>query len=124
MGGAGLYLVLRAIGAGHLSILAVLPAYAFGVTVALMVPIMTDVGSLEVSTVATLATAGVATSAASAAVVVDRALMVAAPALFLACAALLFRDRVRRILSPRTPKPPNGEGGRSRPRLRAGSGRR
>jgi uncharacterized membrane protein YbhN (UPF0104 family) len=108
LGGVGLYLVVMALGA-RVAPGAAIAAYSFGVAVALVVPIMTDLGSLEVSSAAALAAAGLALSRASAAVMVDRALVIAVPVVFSLILAAIWPDLTRRILSPRRPEAPAEE---------------
>ncbi len=109
LGGVGLFLVLGALHARHLSLSVAVASYALGVAFALLIPLMTDLGSLEWSTFAALLAGGLTAYAASAGVIIDRALMILFPALMAVVVGAVFRDLVRRAIRSDRPPAPKGE---------------
>jgi uncharacterized membrane protein YbhN (UPF0104 family) len=96
--GLALYLVARALRIDSLSITAALAAYYFSIGVALIVPIFTNLGTLEAGGVAALITLGVSREGAVAVMVVDRALIIALAIVLAVTFGLAYRDLLGRAL--------------------------
>ena len=96
LGGVGLWVVGLGVHA-DLGLRGAVAAYSIGVTLALVVPAFTDVGTLEVGSVGALVAMGIEPQVAVGVTLLDRALMIAASLVFGAFAALLFPDLVRAI---------------------------
>jgi uncharacterized membrane protein YbhN (UPF0104 family) len=96
--GLALYMVARALRISSLSVTGVLAAYYFSIGVALIVPIFTNLGTLEAGGVAALITLGVSREGAVAIMVLDRALIIAVAIVLALVAGLAFRDLLGRAL--------------------------
>lgn len=99
--GAGLYMVALALRIGNLSVTSALAAYCFSVAVALVVPIFTDLGTLEAGGVAALIATGVTRHGAVGVMVLDRALIIAVAMVIAGIAGLAFRDLLRSAIVAR-----------------------
>ena len=100
--GVGLYLVALALRIDRLSLTAALAAYCFSVAVALVVPIFTDLGTLEAGGVAALLAMGVTRHGAVAIMVLDRALIIAVAMLLAVVFGFVWRDLLGIALQPRS----------------------
>jgi uncharacterized membrane protein YbhN (UPF0104 family) len=96
--GLALYMVARALRIDSLSITAALAAYYFSIGVALIVPIFTNLGTLEAGGVAALIALGVSREGAVAVMVLDRALIIALAIVLAVVTSLAFRDLLGRAL--------------------------
>jgi uncharacterized membrane protein YbhN (UPF0104 family) len=96
--GLALYMVARALRIDSLSITAALAAYYFSIGVALIVPIFTNLGTLEAGGVAALIALGVSREGAVAVMVLDRALIIALAIVLAMVTSLAFRDLLGRAL--------------------------
>ena len=113
IGGVGLYVVELMLRQHGISVFSAMAAYGFSLTAALVVPVFTDIGTLEVSGVAALLSEGASKHAAVAMMVFDRVLIIAASFVFFAAAAIAWRDLLARALQGR------GGGGKNRQDRRA-----
>ena len=95
--GLALYMVALALRIDGLAITAALAAYYFSIGVALVVPIFTNLGTLEAGGVAALITLGVSREGAVAIMVLDRAIIIALAIVLAAIAGLAFRDLLGRV---------------------------
>jgi len=100
--GAALYLVALALRVDRLSVTGALAAYCFSVAVALVVPIFTDLGTLEAGGVAALLAMGVTRHGAVGIMVLDRALIIAVAMVLAAIFGFIWRDRLGVALQPRS----------------------
>jgi len=100
--GAALYLVALALRVDRLSLRGALAAYCFSVAVALVVPIFTDLGTLEAGGVAALLAMGVTRHGAVGIMVLDRALIIAVAMVLAAIFGFIWRDRLGVALQPRS----------------------
>jgi len=96
--GLALYMVARGLHVDGLSIAAALAAYYFSIGVALVVPIFTNLGTLEAGGVAALITLGVSRAGAVAIMVLDRAIIIALAIVLAVIAGLAFRDLLGRVM--------------------------
>ena len=96
--GLALYMVARSLRIDGLSVTAALAAYYFSIGVALIIPIFTNLGTLEAGGVAALITLGVNREGAVAVMVLDRALIIALAFVLAVIFGLAFRDVVRRAV--------------------------
>jgi uncharacterized membrane protein YbhN (UPF0104 family) len=96
--GLALYMVARSLRIEGLSVAAALAAYYFSIGVALIIPIFTNLGTLEAGGVAALITLGVNREGAVAVMVLDRALIIALAFVLAVVFGLAFRDLVRRAV--------------------------
>lgn len=96
--GLALYMVARSLRIDGLSVTGALAAYYFSIGVALMIPIFTNLGTLEAGGVAALITLGVNREGAVAVMVLDRALIIAVAFVLAVIFGLAFRDLVRRAV--------------------------
>lgn len=96
--GLALYMVARSLHIESLSIPGALAAYYFSIGVALVVPIFTNLGTLEAGGVAALLALGVSREGAVAAFVLDRALIIAIAILLALVVGFVFRDLLGRAL--------------------------
>ena len=96
--GLALYLVARALRIDGLSVTASLAAYYFSIGVALVVPIFTNLGTLEAGGVAALITLGVSREGAVAVMVLDRAVIIALAIVLAVIAGLGFRELLARVV--------------------------
>ncbi len=93
--GIALYMVALALRIESLSVTSALAAYCFSVAVALVVPIFTDLGTLEAGGVAALIAMGVSRHGAVGVMVLDRALIIAVAIVLAVTFGLAWRDLVR-----------------------------
>jgi len=100
--GVALYMVALALRIDRLSVTAALAAYCFSVAVALVVPIFTDLGTLEAGGVAALIAMGVSRHGAVGIMVLDRALIIAVAMVLAATFGLVWRDLLGAALQPRS----------------------
>ena len=96
--GLALYMVARSLRIDGLSVAAAVAAYYFSIGVALIIPIFTNLGTLEAGGVAALITLGVNREGAVAVMVLDRALIIAVAIVLAMIFGLAFRDLVTRAL--------------------------
>jgi uncharacterized membrane protein YbhN (UPF0104 family) len=96
--GLALYMVARALRIDGLPITASLAAYYFSIGVALLVPIFTNLGTLEAGGVAALITLGVSREGAVAIMVLDRAIIIALAIVLAVIAGLAFRELLGRVV--------------------------
>jgi len=96
--GLAIYLVARALRIEGLSVTAALAAYYFSIGVALIVPIFTNLGTLEAGGVAALITLGVSREGAVAIMVLDRAIIIALAIVLAVIAGLAFRELLGRVV--------------------------
>lgn len=99
--GFALYLVALALRINGLSVTAALAAYCFSVAVALVVPIFTDLGTLEAGGVAALIAMGVTRHGAVGIMVIDRALIIAVAMALALTFGFAWRDLLGVALQPR-----------------------
>lgn len=99
--GLSLFLVARALRLDAVSIPVALATYYFSLGVALIVPIFTNLGTLEAGGVGALITIGVSREGAVAAMVLNRGLIIAIAIVLGAAVALAEPDLVRRALRRR-----------------------
>jgi uncharacterized membrane protein YbhN (UPF0104 family) len=100
--GAALYMVALALRINGLSVTSALAAYCFSVAVALVVPIFTDLGTLEAGGVAALLAMGVTRHGAVAIMVIDRALIIAVAIALAGTFGFAWRDLLGTALQPRS----------------------
>jgi len=100
--GIALYLVALALRVDRLSLTAALAAYCFSVAVALVVPIFTDLGTLEAGGVAALIAMGVSRHGAVGIMVLDRALIIAVAMVLAGIFGVVWRDLLGLALHPRS----------------------
>jgi uncharacterized membrane protein YbhN (UPF0104 family) len=100
--GIALYLVALAVRIDRLSLTAALAAYCFSVAVALVVPIFTDLGTLEAGGVAALIAMGVTRHGAVGIMVLDRALIIAVAMAMALTVGIIWRDRLGVALQARS----------------------
>jgi uncharacterized membrane protein YbhN (UPF0104 family) len=100
--GVGLYMVALALRIDRLSMTAALAAYCFSVAVALVVPIFTDLGTLEAGGVAALIAMGVSRHGAVGIMVLDRALIIAVALALAVTFGIIWRDLLGIALQPRS----------------------
>jgi hypothetical protein len=100
--GAALYMVALALRIDRLSLTAALAAYCFSVAVALVVPIFTDLGTLEAGGVAALITMGVTRHGAVGIMVLDRTLIIAVAMALAVTFGIVWRDVLGVALQPRS----------------------
>jgi hypothetical protein len=81
---------------------AALAAYCFSVAVALVVPIFTDLGTLEAGGVAALIAMGVSRHGAVGIMVLDRALIIAVALALAVTFGIIWRDLLGIALQPRS----------------------
>lgn len=96
--GMALYLVAHALRIDGLSLPSALAAYYFSIGVALIVPIFTNLGTLEAGGVAALITLGVSREGAVASFVLDRALIIAVAIVMAFTVGFAFRDVLARAM--------------------------
>jgi uncharacterized membrane protein YbhN (UPF0104 family) len=96
--GLALYMVAHALRIDTLSITSALAAYYFSIGVALIVPIFTNLGTLEAGGVAALITLGVSREGAVATFVLDRALIIAIAIALAVIIGSSFRDLLGRAV--------------------------
>jgi uncharacterized membrane protein YbhN (UPF0104 family) len=96
--GLALYMVARALRIDGLSVTGALAAYYFSIGVALIVPIFTNLGTLEAGGVAALIALGVSREGAVGVMVLDRALIIALAIVLAVIFALAFRDLLGRAV--------------------------
>jgi uncharacterized membrane protein YbhN (UPF0104 family) len=96
--GLALYMVARGLRIDGLSVTAALAAYYFALGVSLVVPIFTNLGTLEAGGVAALIALGVSREGAVAVMVLDRALIIALAIVLAVVTSLAFRDLLGRAL--------------------------
>jgi uncharacterized membrane protein YbhN (UPF0104 family) len=99
--GVGLFLVARALRLDGLTLTAAMAAYYFSIGVALIVPIFTNLGTLEAGGVAALIALGVSREGAVAAMVLDRALIIAIAIVLAVAFGVADQDLLRRALRPK-----------------------
>jgi uncharacterized membrane protein YbhN (UPF0104 family) len=99
--GAALYMVAIALRIDNLSVSGALAAYCFSVTVALVVPIFTDLGTLEAGGVAALIVMGVSRHGAVGIMVLDRALIIAVAFVLALIFGYAWRDLLRTAIATR-----------------------
>ena len=100
--GAALYMVALALRIDRLSATGALAAYGFSVAVALVVPIFTDLGTLEVGGAAALIAMGVTRHGAVGIMVLDRALIIAVAMALAAIFGFIWRELLGVALQPRS----------------------
>ena len=96
--GLALFMVARGLRLDGLSVTSALAAYYFSIGVALVIPIFTNLGTLEAGGVAALIALGVSREGAVAVMVLDRALIIALAIVLALIAGLIFRDLLGRAL--------------------------
>jgi hypothetical protein len=101
IGGIGLYVVELMLRQRGVSVFSAMAAYGFSLTAALVVPVFTDIGTLEVSGVAALISEGAGKHVAVGMMIFDRVLIIASSFVFFAVASLAWRDLVARALRGR-----------------------
>jgi hypothetical protein len=101
IGGLGLYVVELMLRQHGVSVFSAMSAYGFSLTAALVVPVFTDIGTLEVSGVAALIAEGAGKHVAAAMMIFDRVLIIAASFILFAAASLAWRDLVAKALRTR-----------------------
>ncbi len=99
--GGALYLVAVALRINNLSVSSALAAYCFSVAVALVVPIFTDLGTLEAGGVAALIAMGISRHGAVGIMVIDRALIIAVAFLLALIFGYAWRDLLRLAIATR-----------------------
>jgi uncharacterized membrane protein YbhN (UPF0104 family) len=99
--GLGLFLVARALRLDALTLTAAIAAYYFSIGVALIVPIFTNLGTLEASGVGALIALGVSREGAVASMVLDRALIIAVAIVLAVAFGVADQDLLRRALRPK-----------------------
>jgi hypothetical protein len=115
IGGIGLYVVELMLRQHGVSVFSAMAAYGFSLTAALVVPVFTDIGTLEVSGVAALISEGASRHAAVAMMVFDRVLIIATSFIFFAAASIAWRDLLSRALGSRGRAEQGKDKGRSKP---------
>ena len=100
--GTVLYLVVRGLGIGHVSLWEALAVYFFGLGFALISPIPLDIGVLEVSGVGALLAVGVSEPDAVGVMLLNRALRTATPLAIALVVVVILRDEVRAALRERS----------------------
>jgi glycosyltransferase 2 family protein len=100
--GAALYMVALALHVDKLTVSSALAAYCFSVAVALVIPIFTDLGTLEAGGVAALIAMGVSRHGAVGVMVLDRALVIAVAIVLAVTFGLAWRDLLRPALAARS----------------------
>jgi uncharacterized membrane protein YbhN (UPF0104 family) len=93
-----LYMVARALHIDGLSVTGALGAYYFSIGVALVIPIFTNLGTLEAGGVAALIALRISSEGAVAIMVLDRALIIALAIVLVLIASVAFRDLLGRAL--------------------------
>ncbi len=93
-----LYMVAHSLRIDSLSLTAALAAYYFSIGVALVIPIFTNLGTLEAGGVAALIALGVSREGAVAAMALDRVLIIALAIVLAVTIGLAFRDLLGRAL--------------------------
>jgi uncharacterized membrane protein YbhN (UPF0104 family) len=96
--GLALYMVARALRIDGLPVTAALAAYYFSIGVSFVVPIFTNLGTLEAGGVAALIALGVSREGAVGVMVLDRALIIALAIVLAVVVGLAFRDRLGRVV--------------------------
>ncbi len=96
--GLALYLVGRVLHLETLTVTSALAAYYLSIAVALVVPIFTNLGTLEAGGVAGLIALGISRQGAVAAMVIDRGLIIAIAIILALIAGAVFREPLRRAL--------------------------
>jgi uncharacterized membrane protein YbhN (UPF0104 family) len=99
--GGALYLVAVALRINNLSVSSALAAYCFSVAVALVVPIFTDLGTLEAGGVAALIAMGISRHGAVGIMVIDRALIIAVAFVLALIFGYAWRDLLRLAIATR-----------------------
>jgi uncharacterized protein (TIRG00374 family) len=98
LAGAMLYMVLRGLSIGDVSLWGALAAYLFGLGLALISPIPMDIGVIEVSGVGALMILGVSEPLAVGVMLVNRVLRSGIPLVIALVVFVLLRDEVREVL--------------------------
>jgi uncharacterized membrane protein YbhN (UPF0104 family) len=93
-----LYVVARALHIDGLSVTGALGAYYFSIGVALVIPIFTNLGTLEAGGVAALIALRISSEGAVAIMVLDRALIIALAIVLMLITSVAFRDLLGRAL--------------------------
>ena len=96
--GLALYMVARSLHLDGLAITGALSAYYFSIGVALLVPIFTNLGTLEAGGVAALIALGVSREGAVATFVIDRALIIGIAIVLAVIVGFAFRDLLGRVV--------------------------
>jgi uncharacterized membrane protein YbhN (UPF0104 family) len=96
--GLALYMVARALRIDGLPVTAALAAYYFSIGVSLVVPIFTNLGTLEAAGVAALIALGVSPEGAVGVMVLDRALIIALAIVLAVIVGFVLRDLLGRAL--------------------------
>jgi uncharacterized membrane protein YbhN (UPF0104 family) len=99
--GAALYMVALALRIDNLTLTEALAAYCFSVAVALVVPIFTDLGTLEAGGVAALIAMGLSRHGAVGMMVLDRALIITVAIVLAVTFGLAWRDLLGAALAAR-----------------------
>jgi len=99
--GGALYMVAVALRINSLSVSSALAAYCFSVAVALVVPIFTDLGTLEAGGVAALIAMGISRHGAVGIMVIDRALIIAVAFALALIFGYAWRDLLRVAIATR-----------------------
>ena len=107
--GAAFYLVLQGLGLSQLSYTVALAVYFFSLGFSLIVPLPTDIGSLELSGTGALLVLGVRRHEAVGAMFLNRVFTLGVAILLAAIVAGLFRDQLASAFSERR-RPRNGAG--------------
>jgi uncharacterized protein (TIRG00374 family) len=100
--GAVLYLVVRGLGIGHVSLWEALALYFFGLGFTLISPIPLDIGVLEVSGVGALLAVGMSEPDAVGVMLLNRALRTATPLAIALVVVVILRDEVRAAVRERS----------------------
>lgn len=100
--GLALYLVARGLHVDTLSVTAALAAYYFSIAFALIIPIFTNLGTLEAGGVGALLVLGVSRPQAVAVMVIDRGLIIGLAVVLALITGVAFRQPLLRALRPGT----------------------
>lgn len=99
--GLALYLVARALHIDSLYVTSALAAYYFSIAFALIIPIFTNLGTLEAGGVGALIVLGVSRQAAVAAMVIDRGLIIGLAVVLAIISAVVFHRPLQKAMRRR-----------------------